>query len=143
MSEDDEIHEIVQLTESFASRAHEELTERQKKWPTDLSESSVHEVVGALLARQVTLATQLTGHPQLWNGHIAPLILRAMADVYINMAWLLGSPVDRCNKFIDSVKKSCNLNTVGLRWPRAVQVRRNALVVMLLKTGSTRNAQFF
>lgn len=60
----------------------------------------MHEVIGGLLARQVTLAVQLAASLPNWNGHIAPLFLRTMADVYINMAWVLGDPDDRAKKFI-------------------------------------------
>jgi len=65
-----------------------------------LRERDVHEVVWALLARQVTLASQLAECPQIWTGHIAPLVLRSMADVYVNLAWVLKDPPDRCKKFI-------------------------------------------
>jgi hypothetical protein len=41
-----------------------------------------------------------TTSPSSWNGHIAPLLLRAMADVYINFAWVLCDPGDRAKKFI-------------------------------------------
>ena len=57
-------------------------------------------MVGALLARQVTLARQMAVSPQIWNDHIAPIILRAMADVYISLVWILKDPVDRSRKFV-------------------------------------------
>jgi len=61
-----------------------------------------HEVVGALLARQVTLVTQLASSPSIWNGHIAPLLLRAMVDNYINLAWILKQDtLERAKKFIE------------------------------------------
>jgi len=100
MTEDSSPDEIQRLVESFTGRAREELEDRLKKWPTDLANRDVHEVIGALLARQVTLAVQLAECPPIWNGHVAPLNLRAMADVYITLAWLLKEPSDRCKKFI-------------------------------------------
>ena len=57
-------------------------------------------MVGALLARQVTLASQMAQCPPIWNSHIAPIILRAMADVFISLAWVLKDPLDRSRKFI-------------------------------------------
>jgi hypothetical protein len=60
----------------------------------------MHEVIGALLARQVSLAIQLAEAPTIWNGHVAPLILRSMTDNYINLAWILGDPLERSRKFI-------------------------------------------
>jgi hypothetical protein len=100
MTEDPGLDELHHLIEAYTDRAREELENRLKKWPLDLARQDFHEVVGALLARQVTLATKLAACPPIWNGHIAPLILRAMADAYITLAWLLKEPVDRCKKFI-------------------------------------------
>jgi hypothetical protein len=100
MTEDPGLDAVHQLIEAFTGRAREELEHRLKAWPLDLAKRDFHEVVGALLARQVTLASQLAACPPIWNGHIAPLILRAMADAYITLAWLLKDPLDRCKKFI-------------------------------------------
>ncbi len=86
--------------EAFVERSQRELKSRLRKWPLDLRFSETHEVVGALLARQVTLAVQLANCRSTWNGHVAPLFLRAMADVYINIAWVLCDPNERSKKFI-------------------------------------------
>jgi hypothetical protein len=91
---------LQETLEAFGRRAREEFEYRLKKWPTDLRHNEVHEVIGALLARQVTLAVQLASSFSNWNGHVAPLFLRAMADVYINIAWVLRDPDDRAKKFI-------------------------------------------
>jgi hypothetical protein len=91
---------IQEIVEAFVRRARDDFEYRRKKWPTDLRRNEVHEVVGALLARQVTLAVQLASSVSSWNGHLAPLVLRAMADVYINIAWVLRDPGDRAKKFI-------------------------------------------
>jgi hypothetical protein len=92
--------ELSGLIDRFVSRANEELHIRWTKWPLDLSQNEVHEVAGSLLARQVTLATQLARSPPIWNGHTAPIILRAMADVFITVAWILKVPIERSRKFI-------------------------------------------
>jgi hypothetical protein len=91
---------IYQLIDAFVERAREELRERWNLWKIDLSQNEFHEVIGALLARQVTLARYLAECPAIWNGHIAPLILRAMADVYISLAWVLNDPLEHSRKFI-------------------------------------------
>lgn len=88
------------IADSFVARAHEELDERLRKWQLDLVQNEVHEVVGGLLARQLTLASQLANCPIIWSGHVGPLVLRAMADVYISMAWVLRKPRERSKKFI-------------------------------------------
>ncbi len=100
MNEKPGLGELQELIENFACRAHEELEHRLGKWTLDLAENDFHEVVGALLARQVTLACQIAACPQIWNPHVAPLVLRAMADVYITVGWLLKEPSDRSKKFI-------------------------------------------
>ena len=100
MSEESDFRQIKQLIMVFIKQARIELKERWEKWILDLAKNEVHEVVGALLARQVTLARQLAESPQIWNNHTAPIILRAMADVYISLAWILQEPLDRSRKFI-------------------------------------------
>jgi hypothetical protein len=91
---------VQETVDAFVRRAKDEFAYRLKKWPTDLRHNDVHEVIGALLARQVTLAVQLASSIPNWNGHVAPLFLRAMADVYINIAWVLRDPDERAKKFI-------------------------------------------
>jgi hypothetical protein len=88
------------MIQTFIEDAHAELDERWTRWELDLAHSEVHEVIGALIARQVTLAVQLAACPTMWNGHMAPIILRSMADVYISLAWVLRDPVDRARKFV-------------------------------------------
>lgn len=100
MSEESGFSQIEKLIRDFIVQARIELKERWEKWVKDLSQSELHEVVGALLARQVTLARQIAECPPIWNGHIAPLILRAMADVHISLAWVLKEPLDRSRKYV-------------------------------------------
>jgi len=90
-----------EMIERYISLAREELQARWDAWPIDMAEVEKHEVISALLARQVTLATQLSNNPSIWNGHIAPLILRSMVDNYINLAWIFISPQERSKKFIE------------------------------------------
>jgi hypothetical protein len=100
VSEQEDFSKIEELIRSFIKNARLELKERWEKWTIDLSQNEIHEVVGALLARQVTLSRQMAGNPLIWNGHIAPLIFRAMADVYISLAWVLKDPLERSRNFI-------------------------------------------
>lgn len=92
--------EIGQIIDSYCASVDRELAARLDGWPPDFAQIHVHEVVGAMLARQATLAKDVACAPAMWTGHGAPILLRAMADVYINIAWLLLDPVDRCRKFI-------------------------------------------
>ena len=100
MSEHEDFSKIEELIRSFIKHARLELKERWEKWTIDLSQNEIHEVVGAMLARQVTLSRQMAENPLIWNGHIAPLILRAMADVYISLAWVLKDPLERSRNFV-------------------------------------------
>jgi hypothetical protein len=88
------------LIASYVEDVDREFKARIDAWPPDFAKIHVHEVIGGMLARQATLAKEIASAPQLWSGHSAPIMLRAMADVYINIAWLLLDPADRCLKFI-------------------------------------------
>jgi Family of unknown function (DUF5677) len=91
---------IQRLCRQFADDLRVELDARWKAWSLDLEKQEVHEAVGALLGRQVTLAREIAEAPATWNWHIAPVLLRAMADVHITLAWMLEAPTERARKFI-------------------------------------------
>ena len=95
-----EWEQIASIVDTYIGMVKAELRERVKAWPLDLAQYEMHEAVGALLARQVTLAVHLAVAPPIWNPHLAPLILRSMTDTYISLGWILCDPVDRAQKFI-------------------------------------------
>lgn len=78
--------ELRTTIEDYIKQTKKELEQRWKNWPIDLDKIEIHEVIGSLMARQVTLAVELASAPMIWSGHIAPLILRSMVDTYINTA---------------------------------------------------------
>ena len=92
--------EILKIVDNYNQMVRAELLNRWKKWQLDLTNPEIYEVVGALVARQVTLATQLASTPSIWNGHVAPLILRTMVDTYITLAWIFEKPIERAREFI-------------------------------------------
>jgi hypothetical protein len=95
--------QIRALADQFADDLQVELSARWEAWKLDLSKKELHEVVGALLARQVTLAVEFSQAPACWSYHVGPLFLRAMADVYITLAWIFADPtqsLERARKFI-------------------------------------------
>ena len=98
--ESEEGIEMWPLIERYCADVDRELAGRLEAWPPDFAQIHVHEVIGGMLARQATLAKDIARAPALWTGRTAPILLRAMADVYINVAWLLLQPVERCRKFI-------------------------------------------
>jgi len=92
--------ELESIIVSYRRMVRAELHGRWEKWPIDLEKREMYEVIGALLARQVTFSVDFAGAPEIWNHHLAPVILRAMIDNYINLAWIFGDPLDRSRKFI-------------------------------------------
>ena len=83
---------VCLIEQAFRMRriAHEKTLERQ----------NTSEVCGALLARQVTLAKHLAYTPSFWSIHVAPLILRCMTDININLAWISQEAEPRSKQFI-------------------------------------------
>jgi len=74
---------------------------RIEAYTPDFRMPEVFNVLTALLARQATLATEMVSAPQLWNGHSAPLFLRAMTDVHITLSWILLDAKTRARQYID------------------------------------------
>lgn len=85
----------------YRAAAKKEFENRLHKWEFDLNRIEKHEVVSALLARQLTLALDMSLVPPAWNPNTAPLLLRAMADVFIALAWIVADPQKRAEKFIE------------------------------------------
>jgi hypothetical protein len=95
-----EIAKLMKIVDDFVVSIRLELKARWDAWDVDLTKSYVYEVIGGLMARQVTLASQLASAPQIWNGHIAPLVLRSMTDAYISLAWIFEDPGQRADQYI-------------------------------------------
>ncbi|MCA0214335.1 MAG: DUF5677 domain-containing protein [Proteobacteria bacterium] len=101
MSEKRQLEEVLDgAVQTFIANAQRELHTRWDTWPRTFERNHVFEVLGALLARQVTLACQVAASPQMWEPHSGPIFMRAMADVHITVAWILLAPDDRAQKFI-------------------------------------------
>jgi hypothetical protein len=100
MTEEEANKKFWQAVNSYIKDVQKELVAHTKAWKIDLTKTELYEVVGGLLARQVTISTELAKAPQIWNGHIAPVILRTMVDTYITLAWILEKPLERSRQFI-------------------------------------------
>jgi hypothetical protein len=100
MTDSEQVIDLQAVITRFCNDIDADLTTRLEVWQPDFANIQVHEVIGALLSRQATLAKEVAAAPAIWNGHTAPILLRAMADVHINVAWLILDPVQRCLKFI-------------------------------------------
>jgi hypothetical protein len=93
--------ELAEILERYIRNARAELDARWAEWPLDLSRTHIHEVVGGLLARQVSLAVNVAAAPPVWNPHAGPVLLRAMTDVVITLAWILEKPDERSKQYIE------------------------------------------
>lgn len=98
MITDEQLHELIQAIET---RIRQELRLRCEAYKPDFRAPEVFNVATALLARQATLAIELASAPQLWNGHSAPLFLRAMTDVHITLSWILLDATTRARQYVD------------------------------------------
>lgn len=87
---------------SYRNAARDELHARLDAWGFDLHDIEVSEVVSGLLSRQTSLALEIALAPSIWNPHTAPLILRAMADVFLTLAWILtADSKSRAARFVE------------------------------------------
>lgn len=93
--------DIFETLEEYIILLNREFVTRIEHMKIDLFHSNQSEVCGGLLARQVSLATEMSKSPSIWNGHIAPLILRSMVDTYITLAWIFDSLEDRTRSYIE------------------------------------------
>ena len=100
MGEGVDLRAVMAIVDDLVRGLRTELRARWDAWEIDLTKPHVHEVIGGLLARQVTLATQLAQAPSTWNGHAAPLTLRAMTDAYITLAWIFQEPERRTDSYV-------------------------------------------
>lgn len=91
---------VGDLIERYAALVEESVEQRWNAIDLDLYEVEAFQVVGGLLARQATLTIQLARSPGIWNGHIAPLVLRSMVDAHIALAWILKDKVARAKQYI-------------------------------------------
>lgn len=100
MDDAEYLKKLYELIDTFAEGAEAELQARWETWDKKLSDNEMYEVIGGLLARQTTLAINVARAPEVWNPHIAPILHRAMADVYITLAWILEEPLERSRRYI-------------------------------------------
>lgn len=85
----------------YRNAVRADLRARLTNWPLDLNDIEVFEVVTALLCRQATLAMEMASSPGVWTPHTAPILLRAIADVFINLAWILKDPRPRARLYVE------------------------------------------
>lgn len=86
---------------AYTDSARSAFQSRIDAWDIDILEKEVNEVLGGLLARQLSLAMSVAQSPSCWNAHVMPIVLRCMADVYITFCWIAKTPETRSRQFIE------------------------------------------
>lgn len=94
------MNKVMEVMQSYCDVVKKGLDERWEKLPVEIYDTETYETIGGLMARQATLSIELAMSPSIWNGHIAPLVLRCMTDAHITLAWILGDPSERAKKYI-------------------------------------------
>lgn len=84
----------------YIANSKSELEDRVVSWKISLEEEESFGVIGGLLARQCSLACSVASSLHLWNYAFGPVVLRAMAENHINLAWILEDPKERSGAFI-------------------------------------------
>ncbi|UYN92533.1 MAG: hypothetical protein KIT70_03325 [Anaerolineales bacterium] len=92
---------LYSATDDYRKESQKDFSARWAAWKLDLSEVEKYEVIGAILARIVTLGVEFSYSPMAWNHNLSPLILRSITDAYISMAWIFKDPLTRARQFIE------------------------------------------
>lgn len=92
-----ELQSLLENYDAYLTRSFDELWSKVPIEPTQLE---AYSVIGALLSRQVMLAIQLARSPATWNGHAAPLFLRAQVDLHITLSWILCDLAERARTYV-------------------------------------------
>ena len=83
---------------NYIKNIEEDLTDRWNNWDKVLTAPEQYEVIGGLMARQITITINFLSCSSIWNGHIAPIILRSLIDSFINFAWIFEDIVSKTPK---------------------------------------------
>lgn len=84
----------------YSANVVEGFEARWESYTPEIYQNEISEVIWGLVARQATLAVEMAHNPGIWNPHIAPIILRSMADVHITLAWIVDDPSGRSKEYI-------------------------------------------
>lgn len=97
---DSETNPFEKFILSYCDNVVANFEARWEPYTPEIYQSEISEAVWGLAARQVTLALEMARNPGIWNPHIAPILLRAMTDAHITLAWILGDPAARSREYI-------------------------------------------
>ena len=92
--------ELEDFLERYIYNVSQGMRERWALYRPDTYNHEGSDAIAGLVARQATLAIEFAQNPGMWNGNLAPLVLRAMTDTHITLAWILKNPIDRGREYI-------------------------------------------
>jgi len=85
----------------YQKKVDESVIKIWNQLPKSIYRNHTIEVLGALITRQATLAKRIARNPENWDFHIGPILLRAMIDIHITLAWILKDPEETSKKYIE------------------------------------------
>ncbi|MDQ5937395.1 MAG: hypothetical protein QG574_4754 [Cyanobacteriota bacterium erpe_2018_sw_21hr_WHONDRS-SW48-000092_B_bin.40] len=91
---------LIKALHDYKSQLRTDFEEAVTSWSVELKQLQTQEVLGGLLSRQCTLCSELVTNSRLWNNIVSPVIVRAMTEVAIDMAWINQDPTKRSAEFI-------------------------------------------
>lgn len=91
---------FLKFLSGYCNNVIEGLNLRWEKYIPEIYNNEGSDAIAGLSARQATLAIEFAQNPGLWNGNIAPLVLRAMIDAHITLAWIIEEPKERGRDYI-------------------------------------------
>ncbi|MDZ7724842.1 MAG: DUF5677 domain-containing protein [candidate division KSB1 bacterium] len=97
---DDQESPLDEFIGSYCSNVVEGLESRWNAHTLEIYKNEISEAIWGLTSRQATLGLEMARNPGIWNPHVAPIILRAMIDVHITLAWIINDPEDRSRDYI-------------------------------------------
>lgn len=91
---------LANFVEDYVQVVMDGFEQRWNQIRPEIYEKYIHECIGGLLSRQATLSIEMARAPSIWNGHVAPLILRCQIEAYITLSWIVDDPRTRANRYI-------------------------------------------
>lgn len=95
-----EASQFEEFVRGYCANVAQGFNSRWDSHTPEIYNNEISETVGGLAARQATLAIEMAQNPGIWNGHLAPLVLRCMTDAHISLAWILEKPEERGREYV-------------------------------------------
>lgn len=92
--------EAEKTVNRYLEMAYAQYDERIKLWSYSTCDPVPDNVQLGLMSRQYRLGIELARNPTFWSPHLAPLVLRAMAEVHIMLSWIVGDVQERAKMYV-------------------------------------------